>query len=318
MVVAFKLLKPLLGAPSKSYDSATNTSGFSALPQFAQDAFKQTVSTGTDLAANPSMFAPAGLTPEQLASLSTLTQGLSPTSSSQFQTGLSTFGDPFEEQVIQNAIRDINTAGEGSLSDARSMASAAGGFGGTRQALLEAEIMKNTQRNIGDISSQMRSQGFQSAADRTLSDLARTQDVAGNLFGLGEVGRGIQTATQQAPITANSYLADLAQGFPASSIGGSSGVSTGEKKSMLDSLVKLAGGAAAASSDIRLKENIKQIGKEGEFNIYEFNYKNDPDKKYSGVMAQEVLKINPDAVALVNDFYVVDYNKIGVQMKRIA
>jgi len=311
-----KLFASIFGAPSTSTQSSNTTSGFSALPQFGQDAFKQAISTGTSLAADPSIFAPAGLTPEQQASLSTLTQGLNPTSPEAFQAGLSTFGNPYEEQVIQNAIRDINTAGAGNMSDIASMASSAGGFGGTRQALLEAENMKNTQRNIGDISSQMRAQGFQSAADRTLSDLARTQDVAGNLFNMGETQRGINTATQQAPITANSYLASLAQGLPASSFGGSSGVSTGERKSILDSLTKLMGGAGAAmsASDSRLKENIKKIGKSGAHNIYEFNYKNSP-VRYTGVMAQEVMDIDPAAVQLVNGYYMVNYDKIGIEMR---
>ena len=138
--------------------------------------FQQAIEAGQ--AIDPSVFAPAGLTGQQETALGALESGLQPTSPEAFQTGLATFGDPFQEQVIQNVIRDIQEAGAGQFSDIGSMASAAGGFGGTRQALLEAELQKNIQRNIGDVSSQLRSQGFQAAADRTLQDITRGQQLA--------------------------------------------------------------------------------------------------------------------------------------------
>jgi len=127
---------------------------------------------------------------------------------------LSTFGDPFEQQVIQNAIADIQRGTAGTFSDIGSAVSAAGGFGGQRQALLESEALGQQQRAIGDISGRLRSQGFQQAAQRTLSDLARTQDVAGNLFQFGDVGRQIQTQQQQAPIQQSQFLANLANLAP--------------------------------------------------------------------------------------------------------
>ena len=165
-----KLFESLFGAPSKSFTSSQAPTGFESLPEFGQTAFEQALSRGTVLSEQTDLFAPAGLTPEQRASLSTLSAGLQPTSPEQFQTGLSTFGDPFQEQVIQNVIRDIQEAGAGQLSDIGTRASAVGGFGGTRQALLESELGRNVQRSIGDVSELLRSQRFQSAADSTLAD----------------------------------------------------------------------------------------------------------------------------------------------------
>lgn len=192
----------------------TQPTGFETLPGFARSATEQAVTTGQELAQQPGLFAPADLTPEQRASLETLTAGLQPTTPEAFQTGLTTFGDPFQEQVIQNVIRDIQEAGAGQLSDIGSFASAAGGFGGTRQALLESELQTGVRRDIGDVSSRLRSQGFQSAAERTLADLSRTQDVAGNLFGFAETGRQIQTQQKQAPLQAVQFLQNLARGVP--------------------------------------------------------------------------------------------------------
>lgn len=74
---------------------------------------------------------------------------------------------------------------------------------------------------------------------------------------------------------------------------------------------------AVAASDERLKENIKHIGKENGHSIYEFNYKGDKTK-YSGVMAHEIEKTHPTAVMKDQDgFKHVNYNMIGVKMRRI-
>ena len=74
-------------------------------------------------------------------------------------------------------------------------------------------------------------------------------------------------------------------------------------------------GAGAMRSDIRLKENVSEVGlsKLG-YKIYEFNYKND-DTRYRGAMAQDVLKKNPMAVGIQDNYLTVDYRKIDVAME---
>jgi hypothetical protein len=74
---------------------------------------------------------------------------------------------------------------------------------------------------------------------------------------------------------------------------------------------------AAVASDINLKENISHVGVENGFNIYEYNYKNDPSSRYRGVMAQEVALSRPDAVAYKNGYLGVYYDKIGLTMEKI-
>jgi prepilin-type N-terminal cleavage/methylation domain-containing protein len=74
----------------------------------------------------------------------------------------------------------------------------------------------------------------------------------------------------------------------------------------------------AVPSDITLKDNIKLVGKQNGFNVYEFNYKNDPYTKYRGVMAQEVLKIRPDAVTTKDGYLAVYYDRIGVDFKVVS
>lgn len=74
--------------------------------------------------------------------------------------------------------------------------------------------------------------------------------------------------------------------------------------------------AGIMASDQRLKENIVYSHREKGHKIYEFNYKGKPEK-YSGVLAQEVLEIEPSAVSEQNGFYMVDYHKLGLTMKTV-
>ncbi|MBB5074332.1 hypothetical protein HNQ69_001470 [Bartonella callosciuri] len=70
--------------------------------------------------------------------------------------------------------------------------------------------------------------------------------------------------------------------------------------------------------DMRAKENIIPVGEKKGYPLYNFNYKGDP-QRYCGVLAQDVLRLKPDAV-FVNaktKLLHVDYNKIGFQMEKI-
>jgi hypothetical protein len=78
-------------------------------------------------------------------------------------------------------------------------------------------------------------------------------------------------------------------------------------------------GAAIAASDLRLKENIKQVGVlPSGLNLYEFEYKpeykdraNTGHGKFIGVMAQEAEQVIPEAVSFDADgFRQVDYSLI--------
>ena len=75
-------------------------------------------------------------------------------------------------------------------------------------------------------------------------------------------------------------------------------------------------GAAAAGSDVRVKENIAYAGTKNGFNVYDFNYLGS-DNRYRGVMAQEVMKQRPDAVESRDGVYWVDYGALGIQMEAV-
>jgi len=78
-------------------------------------------------------------------------------------------------------------------------------------------------------------------------------------------------------------------------------------------------GIAGLFSDIRLKENIVEVGKSDEgYKIYEWNYISQKDTRFRGVIAQDVVKINPMAVGIRGRHLTVDYRKLDVEMEVVS
>ena len=70
-------------------------------------------------------------------------------------------------------------------------------------------------------------------------------------------------------------------------------------------------------SDIKIKENIEEVGTSPDgYKIYEFNYIGFKDR-WRGAMAQDVVKINPMAVGIRDNYLTVDYSKIDVDMELV-
>ena len=84
--------------------------------------------------------------------------------------------------------------------------------------------------------------------------------------------------------------------------------------------------ALGLGSDIRLKQNIRRVGKSPTgYSIYEWEYKSDPETRYRGAIAQDVLKLNPMAVGIRKDltnsdegYFFVDYSKIDIDMEVVS
>lgn len=81
------------------------------------------------------------------------------------------------------------------------------------------------------------------------------------------------------------------------------------------------GAGVGLASDMRLKENVEEVGKDDYtgLTLYHFSYIADPDSiMYEGVMAQEVLNFMPEAVVLDEEgYYAVDYGMLGMTMKEV-
>jgi hypothetical protein len=82
-----------------------------------------------------------------------------------------------------------------------------------------------------------------------------------------------------------------------------------------------AGASVYAMSDRRLKFNIKEVGVDQRtaLTLYEFNYKGDDDRKFIGVMADEVELSYPDAVVDTDaGFKAVNYDMLGIEFKEVT
>ena len=77
---------------------------------------------------------------------------------------------------------------------------------------------------------------------------------------------------------------------------------------------------AGKPSDRRLKENIELVGRDDRtgLRLYEFNYIEMPGRRFRGVMADEVQKLRPDAVTMMESgFMAVDYGALGLEMTQV-
>ena len=88
--------------------------------------------------------------------------------------------------------------------------------------------------------------------------------------------------------------------------------------SLIQSGLSIGASIATIKSDIKVKEKINKVGTSPQgHNIYEFNYIGDA-QRYRGVMAQDVVKIHPMAVEVMDDGYLgVKYDMIDVNMEEV-
>ena len=91
-----------------------------------------------------------------------------------------------------------------------------------------------------------------------------------------------------------------------------------KKSKILEGLEKAKELAGGLFSDIRLKEKIEKVGNSPSgIPIYEFNYIGQNDR-YSGTMAQDLLKMGIDAgIEDESGYYKVNYNNIDINMYKI-
>ena len=301
------------GSDSKS--TSESTSGFSLLPQEIQDAFKQYASKTTDTMPNiGESFTPLAQTADEDNAFSAIRGGFAPTQSS-IGSDMDMQMNPFDDSVIN----DINRQAGGEFSVLKGVLDEGGAFGSNREMLGANDIDLSRLNQIG----RFKQDQYNSALDNALTTMpnARSQD-AQNLLGIGDRERALDASNKQSGIQGLLAIGQAMGVLPAS--GGtisSSYSNSSQRDGAVNSFTGGGGGKAAsgvaAGSDIRLKEDVKLIGKENGHNIYEFKYIGKPEV-YHGVMAQEVLKIKPEAVIVQDGHLAVYYDQIGVDFRRVA
>lgn len=134
----------------------------------------------------------------------------------------------------------------------------------------------------------------------------------GGLGYAGLVGAGYQNQTAAATGLFNGYA----------NLQGQSNQINSQSGSGFGQLLGTLGGAAITSySDINLKENIKYVGENKGFDIYEFNYApnaNLPEGKFEGVLAQDIEHSHPEAINYDAIGYMkVNYKTLGIEMRAV-
>jgi hypothetical protein len=185
---------------------------------------------------------------------------------------------------------------------------------------------QGTVKNIGGIDISGITGNINIANIASAGDLKATTNVFKNVVA-GQVTSSIQsTAISALKGRASGFLAglggasarDIAMGGGQlgtfTNLGIKIGQSTVFKAIAGSSVGKAIGNFFSGFSDVRLKEDIKLIGKSPSgINIYEFKYKH-TSGTWQGVMAQEV----PWASTMTDTgYYMVDYSKVDVEFRRI-
>lgn len=300
-----------------------------------------------------SQFGSLGVTGDQygqaLATQGALTSFAAPQLSS---ANLDAYMNPYTQNVIDRGQMDIERQRQMASNALGAEATAAGAFGGSRQGVAEGVLAGEAARAAADLSATQRQQAYDQAISAAQFDIGSQFTGAGVQSGaadrlaalsLGGLGAQMtaaeqQRALEQARLQADYTMFQEQQAYPMTQLNAllaaGSGIPTGLGTvtqrdpfgglTAFGNLLAGAGKAAtgfAALSDMRLKENIKPVGKVGEFNFYTWDWNEDgekvaePDQPTFGVMAQEVEKTHPDLVVVGPDgFRRVNYGALYKQI----
>lgn len=260
-------------------------------------------------------------------------------------TNLAAYQNPYTQQVIDAQNADIMRGAQMGLNDLGTAASRAGAFGGSRHGIAMSELGRGAAQLMGQQSAQLRQAGFNQAQKMAQQDIANRLSQAnlgltgaaqlGNLgqqsFGYGQqIQQNIAQQGQQQQML-NQALIDAAKAqygaytqAPAAGLSimtQALGASPHGQTQTSQSSPGLFGILSAmapmmASSDVRLKESIKKVGELANgIGVYTWKWTKEAieagksSHMLKGVLAQEVRKQVPEAVAIDNDGYMmVNYN----------
>jgi hypothetical protein len=247
--------------------------------------------------------------------------------------------NPYSNTVISGVLGDLEEQYQKNLRGINQGAVGAGAFGGARHGVERGLAGERYLDTVADTSARLRQAGFESGAQRFASDRgAELQSAAGQISALtgaqqqlgqyGAMGRGLEQQQlieeyrdfieeREYPREQVRFGAGVLAGAPIRSYGQERTGMVGQvfgQPSVAGQMAGLATAAAPFFSDIRLKENVKQIGQSPSgINIYSFNFKGTKDQ-YEGVLAHEV----PYA-SMVGDsgYWKVDYSQLDVEFKKV-
>ena len=96
------------------------------------------------------------------------------------------FTSPFQQQVIDESLRQFDQSRAGGLQQIADRAAQFGAFGGGSQGALEGQFMADTALGRAGLEAQLRAQGFADAAARRAGAFGQQQALAGARSGLAQ------------------------------------------------------------------------------------------------------------------------------------
>ena len=133
--------------------------------------------------------------------------------------GIGQFFNPFEDQVVQQALADVQRASDIAGQQEAAQAVSAGAFGGSRQAIMEAERARNLMDQQGQLAGQLRQAGFGQAmtqAQKAFEDAQARQlqkaQISGQLGAqYGQLGLAGQEAAAKLGLAGADLTGQMAQ-----------------------------------------------------------------------------------------------------------
>jgi hypothetical protein len=142
-------------------------------------------------AQNPNIYTQAAQNMDTATQNMGLGTGLMASGAIPISMGMGMYQNPFENQVMSAFQDDLSrqTAMQQSANQAR--AAGSGAFGGSRHGLVEAQTNEAAQRNLGQFSAGLRSQGFNTAAQLANQDIQNRLAAGTGMFAGAGLGSGI-------------------------------------------------------------------------------------------------------------------------------
>ena len=252
------------------------------------------------------------------------------------------FMNPYTNTVTGQALSDLERQRLMQQNQIGAQASSAGAFGGSRHGVAEALTNEAFARQGAQTFGNLQQQGFNTALGAAQAQQGLQMGGAAQLGRLGQqafsTGQAISQQQQQQGLMQQGLqqaLIDAARGqyagftgapqqalaLPLAALGATPNQSTTTQSKQPGLFDYLSLGATAyAASDIRLKKDIKLLGKERGHNVYSWEWTDegkriaDPSQPKVGVMAQELQETHPHLVKLGADgFLRVDYSGLAAE-----
>ena len=269
-----------------------------------------------------------------------LQQGMLGTQSAMAGPNIGQFQNPYQEQVTNNTMNDLERQRQMQMNNIGASASAAGAFGGSRHGVAEALTNEGFAQQGANAFGQLNHQGFNTALGAAQNQQGMQMAGSAQMANMGNqafnTSQAITNQQSQQGLQAQAMqqqLIDAARGgfsqytnSPTNALNtnlqalgaSQTGQQTQTQSSSPGLFDYLSIGAGLFASDPRLKENVVSIGVIKGIPFYEWDWNErglevaSPSQPTTGVMADELQAIYPDLVTRGDDGYLrVDYAALG-------